>query len=151
MALLQERSFKADDFARLHPGGSLGRKLLTRVSDVMGLDALRVLSPTANMREAIVLLAEQRGIAIVVEKGQVAGVITAGDLTRLLEREQNVFDVPVHKVMTSQPRMARDSELGSAVVRRMEQQRILAMPVVDEADLLVGVVHLHDLLRAGAA
>ena len=151
VALLQERSFKADDFARLHPGGSLGRKLLTRVSDVMGLDALRVLAPTANMREAIVLLAEQRGIAVVVENGHVLGVITAGDLTRLLEREQSVFDVPVHRVMTGKPRLARDSELGSAVVHRMEQQRILAMPVVDDQDKLVGVVHLHDLLRAGAA
>ncbi|MDQ6612832.1 MAG: KpsF/GutQ family sugar-phosphate isomerase, partial [Gemmatimonadota bacterium] len=73
VALLQERSFKADDFARLHPGGALGRKLLTRVRDVMGLDALRVLGPGATMREAIVLLAEQRGIAIVVENGQVSG------------------------------------------------------------------------------
>ena len=151
VALLQEKGFKADDFARLHPGGSLGRKLLTRVSDVMGMNALRVLSPSANMREAIVLLAEQRGIAIVVENGHVAGVITAGDLTRLLEREENVFEVPVLGVMTSRPRMARESELGSAVVHRMEQFGILAMPVVDDAEHLVGVVHLHDLMRAGAA
>ncbi|MDQ6612146.1 MAG: CBS domain-containing protein, partial [Gemmatimonadota bacterium] len=81
----------------------------------------------------------------------VSGEITAGDLTRLLEREQNVFDVPVHRVMTGKPRLARDGELGSAVVHRMEQQRIVAMPVIDDDEVLVGVVHLHDLLRAGAA
>ena len=150
VALLLEKGFRKEDFARLHPGGALGRRLLTRVRDVMERDDLPMLPRDATMREAVVLLAARRGIAIVVEQSRVNGVVTAGDLTRLLERERDVLTVPVTQVMTSAPRVARDDELGSAVVHRMETHGIMAMPVVDEAGLLVGVVHLHDLMRAGA-
>ncbi len=150
VALLLEKGFRKEDFARLHPGGALGRRLLTRVRDVMERDGLPMLPRDATMREAVVLLAARRGIAIVVEQSRVSGVVTAGDLTRLLERERDVLTVPVTQVMTSAPRVARDDELGSAVVHRMETHGIMAMPVVDEAGLLVGVVHLHDLMRAGA-
>ena len=150
VALLLEKGFRKEDFARLHPGGALGRRLLTRVRDVMERDDLPMLPSDATMREAVVLLAARRGIAIVVEQSRVSGVVTAGDLTRLLERERDVLTVPVTQVMTSAPRMARDDELGSAVVHRMETHGIMAMPVVDEAGVLVGVVHLHDLMRAGA-
>ena len=150
VALLLEKGFRKEDFARLHPGGALGRRLLTRVRDVMERDDLPMLPSDATMREAVVLLAARRGIAIVVEQSRVSGVVTAGDLTRLLERERDVLTVPVTQVMTSAPRVARDDELGSAVVHRMETHGIMAMPVVDEAGVLVGVVHLHDLMRAGA-
>lgn len=150
VALMAEKGFRAEDFARLHPGGALGRKLLTRVSDVMETDRLPVLPRTATMREAVVLLAERRGIAIVVEQGQVSGVVTAGDLTRLLERHQDVLTVPVASVMTTTPRLAQEHELGSAVVHRMETHGIMAMPVTSGSGQLVGVVHLHDLMRAGA-
>jgi arabinose-5-phosphate isomerase len=151
VALLQERGFEADDFARLHPGGALGRKLLTRVRDVMESSGLPTLHPSATMREAIVRLAERRGIALVVDGVTVIGVITAGDLTRLMEREEQVFAVPVVQVMNRTPKLAQADELGSAVVHRMEQFGIMAMPVVDPSGALVGVVHLHDLMRAGAA
>lgn len=151
VALLQQKSFNADDFARLHPGGALGRRLLTRVADVMDMNVLVTLSPDALMRDAVMLLAKQRGLAIVAEHGKVLGVITGGDLARLMEREADVLTIPVHRVMTSSPRVARVEELGSAVVGRMEQSRIMAMPVVDEDTKLVGVVHLHDLMRAGVA
>lgn len=151
VALLQEKGFGKEDFAKLHPGGSLGRRLLTRVRDVMVRNDLPMLSSAATMREAVVLLAARRGIAIVVEHERVAGVVTAGDLTRLLEREQDVLAVPVRSVMTVSPRVAHDLELGSAVVHRMERFGIMAMPVINEAQQLVGVVHLHDLMRAGAA
>ena len=151
VALLEEKGFQVGDFARLHPGGSLGRKLLTQVKDVMVTGTfLPVLSPEATMREAVVQLAERRGIAVVRnEDGTVAGVVTSGDLTRLMEREDNVMPVPVRSVMTITPRLAHDDELGSAVVYRMEQHGIISMPVIDEADKLVGVIHLHDLMRAG--
>ena len=151
VALLEEKGFKADDFARLHPGGSLGRKLLTQVRDVMVTDsAVPVLPLSATMREAVVQLAEKRGIAVIRgEDGSVAGVITSGDLTRLMEREDNVMPVPVTSVMTANPRIAHEDELGSAVVYRMEQHGIISMPVVDSSEKLVGVVHLHDLMRAG--
>jgi len=150
IALLEEKGFNAADFARLHPGGALGRRLLTRVSDVMITDKVPVLSATATMREAVVLLAERRGIAIVTETdGAVAGVITTGDLSRLMEHEENVFPIPVRKVMNTRPKTARTDELGSAVVYRMETHGIISMPVLDEAGSVVGVIHLHDLMRAG--
>ena len=151
VALLEEKGFQAGDFARLHPGGSLGRRLLTQVKDVMVTGhLLPVLSLNATMREAVVQLAERRGIAVVRnEDGTVAGVVTSGDLTRLMEREDNVMPIPVTTIMTQTPRLARDDELGSAVVYRMEQHGIISMPVIDDQNKLVGVIHLHDLMRAG--
>ena len=151
VALLQEKGFRAEDFARFHPGGALGRRLLTRVNDVMERERLPVLEPTATMREALVLLAERRGIAVVSKEGVVEGVVTSGDLTRLLEREEGGLSVPVSSVMTRNPQVASNDELGSAVVHRMEKRGIIAMPVVDHTNKLVGVVHLHDLMRAGVA
>lgn len=150
VALLQAKGFRAEDFARLHPGGALGRRLLTRVGDVMETDRLPVLPHGATMRDAVVLLAGRRGIAVVVEQDRVSGVVTAGDLTRLLERQDDVLSVPVATVMTTTAQVAEAHELGSAVVHRMETYGIMAMPVVDDAHRLVGVVHLHDLMRAGA-
>lgn len=151
VALLEEKGFKSEDFARLHPGGALGRKLLTQVRDVMVTGNLvPVLTPDATMREAVVQLAERRGIAVIRDdSGRVAGVVTSGDLTRLMEREDNVMPIPVRTIMTTNPRIAKDDELGSAVVYRMEQHGIISMPVVDDQEKLVGVIHLHDLMRAG--
>jgi arabinose-5-phosphate isomerase len=151
VALLEAKGFRREDFARLHPGGALGRRLLTRVADVMLTSALPVLAPEDTMRRAVVALAEQRGIVVVAAEGRVVGVFTAGDLTRLMEREEHFFPVPLREVMVRSPKTAQPQELGSAVVYRMERHGIMAMPVVDEAQALVGVVHLHDLLRAGAA
>ena len=151
VALLEEKGFRREDFARLHPGGSLGRKLLTRVADVMVAHELPLLGLDATMRDAVVQLAERRGIAIVVNGGRLAGVLTAGDLTRLMEREADVFAVPVTRVMTANPKLARPDEVASAAVYRMEKHGIMALPVVDEQERVVGVVHLHDLMRAGVA
>ena len=150
IALLEEKGFDADDFARLHPGGSIGRRLLTRISDVMVTENLPILPESATMREAVVQLAERRGIAIVAAaSGAVAGVITTGDLSRLMEHEENVFPIPVTRVMTRNPKVALADELGSAVVYRMETHGIVAMPVLNGRDEIVGVIHLHDLMRAG--
>ena len=151
VALLQEKGFQREDFARLHPGGALGKKLLITVSDVMETADLPVLAATATMREAVVRLAERRGIAIVTgPKQDVHGVVTAGDLSRLMEKRADVLSIPVVDVMTRSPKMAKADELGSAAVHRMEQHGIMALPVVNAAGTLVGVVHLHDLMRAGA-
>lgn len=150
VTLLEHKGFRREDFARLHPGGSLGKRLLTRVCDVMVTDKLPVLERGAMMRDAVMMLAERRGtVAIVNDAGQVVGVVTAGDLTRLMERETDVFTVPVERVMNRQPKTARAEELGSAVVYRMETFGIMAMPVLDGDDRVVGMVHLHDLMRAG--
>ena len=150
VALLEHKGFRREDFARLHPGGSLGKKLLTTVADVMENEHLPVLPVTATMREAIVPLAERRGLVVLsTGDGVVSGVVTAGDLARLLERSTDPFAAPVADVMTRTPRLARADELASGVVFRMERFGVMAMPVLNADDRLVGVVHLHDLLRAG--
>ncbi|HKS07155.1 MAG TPA: KpsF/GutQ family sugar-phosphate isomerase [Gemmatimonadaceae bacterium] len=152
VALLEVKGFKREDFARLHPGGALGRKLLLRVADVMVDKALPTLQPSATMRDAIVELSSKRGIAVIVNGDRrVQGVITTGDLTRLMEKERDVMTVPVANVMSRSPRTAHIDELASAVVFRMQEQGVIAMPVVDADDRLAGVVHLHDLMRAGAS
>jgi arabinose-5-phosphate isomerase len=151
VALLQERGFQREDFARLHPGGALGRKLVVRVEEIMLRQDLPMLRERDTMREAIVMIAERRGIAIVADaNGRVEGVLTAGDLSRLVERnaDQDLFPIPVRTVMTKQPKLAKIGELASAVAYRLEHAGIMAMPVVDENEVVVGVVHLHDLLRA---
>lgn len=152
VALLAEKGFKREDFARLHPGGSIGRRLLTQVDEIMERDNLPVMHQGDTMRQAIVLLAERRGIAIMVDAGErVIGVMTAGDLTRTMEREPDVMRVPVEQVLNRTPRVARHNELASAVVFRMEQHGIMSMPVLGDGDRLVGVIHLHDLMRARLA
>jgi len=152
VTLLEVKGFRREDFARLHPGGSLGKRLLLAVREVMLTDNLPILGTDATMREAVVQLAERRGIAVVTNaSGVLQGVITTGDLTRLMEREAEFLKTRVDAVMTKSPKVAGPDELGSAVVYRMEQGGIMSMPVVDAASRVVGVVHLHDLMRAGAA
>jgi arabinose-5-phosphate isomerase len=149
VALLQEKGFRREDFARIHPGGALGRALVTKVEEIMLRDQLPILRDGDTMRDAIVMIAERRGIAIVVDaRTHVDGVLTAGDLSRLVERSDDLWAVPVRGVMTRDPKLARTGELASAVLYRMEQVGIMAMPVVNENEELVGVVHLHDLMRA---
>ena len=150
VALLEQKGFRREDFARLHPGGSLGRKLLMTVAEVMENEHLPVLPVTASMREAIVPLAERRGLVVLsTGDGVVSGVVTAGDLARLLEHNADPFSASVADVMTRAPRLARADELASGVVFRMERFGVMAMPVLNSDDRLVGIVHLHDLMRAG--
>lgn len=152
VALLERKGFRAEDFARLHPGGALGRRLLMRARDVMVSGDLPTLDPTATMRQAVVLLAERRGtVAVLDAERRVLGVITAGDLTRLMERDENFLQVPVSQVMNRSPKVARAEELGNAVVYRMEKFGIMAMPVLDDDERMVGMIHLHDLMRAGVS
>lgn len=149
---LARKGFRREDFARLHPGGSLGRRLLMRVHEVMERTDLPVIDATTTVRQAIVRLAARRGIVIVSQDGtKVDGLFTAGDLTRLMQNEADPFSRLIGDVMTRTPRTARAEELASAVVYRMEQHGIMAMPVLDQHAHLVGVVHLHDLMRAGVA
>lgn len=151
VALLLRQGFTREDFARLHPGGALGRKLTLRVRDVMIGEGYPFLSADDTMRRAIVLLAEQRGtVPIVDHDHHVIGVVTAGDLTRLMERSDTFFDVPVSRVMNPSPKVTTSDALASAAVFQMEQHGIMALPVLDSSERLTGIVHLHDLLRAGA-
>lgn len=151
MVVLRKKGFRAEDFARFHPGGALGRRLTLRVEDVMVGEGYPSLRPDAPMREAIVPLARLRGTIPIVNVGdEVVGVVTAGDLTRLMEEDPEGFlDVPVAQVMTVDPKVARMGQLAGAVVRDLEAHGIMALPVVDDGGRLRGVVHLHDLLRSG--
>ncbi len=151
VALLLRRGFGRDDFARLHPGGALGRRLLLRVADVMVTRDLPLLAPDSTMRECVVQLAERRGTAAVVDgERRLLGVVTSGDLTRLMEREEHFFAVHVSEIMTTQPLTAEPDQLAAAAVGVMERRGVMALPVVDEERRVIGMVHLHDLMRAGA-
>ena len=152
VTLLEVKGFRREDFAALHPGGVLGRKLLLRVADVMLTQDIPILTPDRPMRECVVLLAEKRGTVAVVEKGKgtLAGVVTSGDLTRLMERTDKFLDMPVGDVMTRTPKTTTGEELASAAVSLMERHGIMALPVLDGDKQVVGIVHLHDLMKAGA-
>jgi arabinose-5-phosphate isomerase len=151
VALLETRGFTRDDFARLHPGGSLGRKLTLRVRDVMVDEDYPRLGPDAPMRQCVMLLAEKRGTVPVVDgAGRVIGVVTSGDLTRRMERQEDIFDTPVGDVMNRDPKVVESDELAAAAVFVMETHGIMALPVVSAERRLIGLVHLHDLLRANA-
>jgi len=152
VTLLEVKGFRREDFAALHPGGALGRNLLLRVADVMLANDIPALGPDRPMRECVVLLAEKRGtVAVVDPAGSLVGVVTAGDLTRLMEKTDTFLDLPVGDVMTRRPKTTTRDELAGAAVRLMEEHGIMALPVLDGGRKVVGMVHLHDLMKAGAA
>jgi arabinose-5-phosphate isomerase len=151
VALLVKRGFTREDFARLHPGGALGRKLTLRVQDVMLAADYPWLTEAGTMRECVVLLAERRGTVPIVDDGhRVIGVVTSGDMARLMEREERFFDVAVTDVMNRAPKVTVPDALAAAAVFQMETHGIMALPVIASDRTLVGIVHLHDLLRSGA-
>lgn len=149
MALLERKGFGRDDFAALHPAGRLGRKLLLRVQDVM-VPAERTLPPTATMQQVVVGLAHGRGIVAIINGDTLVGVITAGDLTRIVERTAEYLGVRAESAMTSAPRVVHAGDLAAYALGEFERHSIMAAPVLDEAERVVGIVHLHDLLRSGA-
>jgi arabinose-5-phosphate isomerase len=148
VTLLEVKGFGREDFAALHPGGTLGRRLLLRVGDVM--IPARPIPPAASMREVVETLAHERGLAIITEDGRLVGVFSAGDLTRLAQQRPEYLTVPVASVMTRTPKSIGSDALAAAAVGQMERHGIMVLPVVDADARVVGVVHLHDLMRAGA-
>ena len=148
VTLLEVKGFGREAFAALHPAGRLVRKMLLRVRDVM-IKPGRILGPGGTMTDAVVSLAHDRGLAMVAEKGRLVGVITTGDLTRLVEKDPDFHRVPVVAVMTKTPKTIGPDELAAAAVGMM-RRGVIALPVVDTEENIVGVVHLHDLMRAGA-
>ena len=151
MALLTRRDFRPEDFAVFHPGGSLGKRLLLTVADVMLTGDLVPSVPVfATMREAIVEMAHKRGtVPVVDDSGRVVGVVTNGDLMRLMEETGEVFAIPVADVMSKEPKTISADALAATAVNQMENHGIVALPVVDADRTLVGIVHLHDCMRAG--
>jgi arabinose-5-phosphate isomerase len=152
LAVLDARGFSVEDFARSHPGGSLGRKLLTRVADVMRTgDAVPRVPQTATLAEAIVeMSAKGMGMTVVVGKeDKVAGVFTDGDLRRCLGRVGDAKSAHVAEVMTRAPRTIGAERLAADCVVLMETPpKIMSLLVVDDTGTLVGAVQMHDLFRA---
>lgn len=151
ITVFQLKGFRPEDFAALHPGGALGRKLSVYVRDVMVVDDFPSLGEDASVRDVIAPLAERRGtVPIIDAEHRLVGVVTAGDLTRLMEHDRDFLDRGVRDIMTHDPKTASANELGSAAASRMEAHGVMALPVVREDRTVEGVVHLHDLMRAGA-
>jgi len=151
VALLDARGFREQDFALSHPGGALGRRLLTHVRDVMRSgDAVPMVSPETPLVEALLEIT-RKGLgmtAIVDADGRPVGVFTDGDLRRVIERMHDFSNIQIRDVMHADPRRVRPEQLAVDAVAVMEEFRINQMLVVDADDRLVGALHIHDLTRA---
>lgn len=147
VALAEKKGFRAENFADLHPGGKLGKRLM-RVAQLMhGGDALPRVAADTRMHDVIHEMSSKRlGMTTVLDGGgKLLGVISDGDLRRLLEsRSQVALDLTAGKVMTRSPHTIRSDELAAAALAQMEERKITSLVVVED-DRAVGVVHLHDL------
>ena len=152
IALLEERHFSAEDFALLHPGGYLGKRLLLKVKDIMhtGTD-IPIVSEDANMKEVILEMTSKRfGTTTVVnEKKELVGIFTDGDLRRLVEKTEEIFKLKAREVMTRNPKTISEEELAAKALNRMEFYNITCLIVPDGKKEPIGILHLHDLLKAG--
>jgi arabinose-5-phosphate isomerase len=151
VALLEARGFTSQDFARSHPGGALGRKLLLHVADVMRTgDDLPVVGPDESLANGLIVMSKKGlGMCVIVEAGRMLGVFTDGDLRRVLDREINVHRSTMREVMTSPGKSIKATELAAEAAHLMEKHRITALPVIDAQGALAGALNVHDLLRAG--
>jgi arabinose-5-phosphate isomerase len=151
VALLDARGFSADDFARSHPGGALGRKLLTHVRDVMRTgEAVPMVRAGATLAEAILEITKKgMGMTTVVDgERRLIGIFTDGDLRRALERAADLHATRIEAVMTRSPRTIRPEALAVQAVEVMESRKSTQLPVVDAAGRVVGALNIHDLFRA---
>jgi arabinose-5-phosphate isomerase len=151
VACLEARGFGAADFARSHPGGSLGRKLLTRVADVMRTgQALPTVQASATVFQALEEMSHKgMGMTIVLDENQrPVGIFTDGDLRRLIEREGDIRALKVTDGMGRQPRHIRPDAMAVDAATLMDSQRISQMLVIDESGVLMGALHMHDLMAA---
>jgi arabinose-5-phosphate isomerase len=151
VALLDARGFSADDFARSHPGGTLGRKLLTHVRDVMRTgDAVPMVRADTTLAEAILEITRKgMGMTTVVDgERRLIGIFTDGDLRRALERAVDLHATRIEAVMTRDPRTIRPEALAVEAVEVMESRKSTQLPVVDAANRVVGALNIHDLFRA---
>ncbi|MCM1512166.1 MAG: KpsF/GutQ family sugar-phosphate isomerase [Oxalobacter formigenes] len=151
VAVLDARGFRETDFARSHPGGALGRKLLTLVSDVMRSGgAVPVVRADTPLRDALFEITK-KGIAmtaVVDDNYRAIGVFTDGDLRRLLEKTEDFSRIPISEVMSRNPRTIGPEKLAAEAVNLMEQHRINQLLVADSQGKLIGAVHIHDLTQA---
>ena len=152
VALLEARGFSAEDFAFSHPGGSLGRRLLLRVSDIMhtGDQIPQVAEGTTLSGALLEITRKGLGMTTVVNAaGTLTGIFTDGDLRRTLDKSVDVHTTPIQDVMTRNGKTIRADHLAAEALNIMEEMKINALPVTDANGTLVGAINMHDLLRAG--
>ncbi|AKJ94201.1 MULTISPECIES: KpsF/GutQ family sugar-phosphate isomerase [Thioalkalivibrio] len=154
VAVLDARGFTANDFARSHPGGRLGRRLLVHVADIMHTDdAIPRITPEAPLKDALFEIT-RKGLGLVIVAGaddEIQGVFTDGDLRRTLDAGHSLDGLTIGEAMTTGGHTAQPDWLAVEALEAMESRRINALPVTDAENRLVGVINMHDLLRAGVA
>jgi arabinose-5-phosphate isomerase len=151
MTLIQKRGFRAEEFARFHPGGKLGKQLL-KVRDLMHSgDRMPLVGEWRPMKEAIYEISGKRlGMTCVVNRqGELMGIVTDGDIRRLLEKDLEFLTKPVSLCMTCHPKMIDPDALAAQAVRIMETHSITSLLITDQEKKPIGVIHLHDILKAG--
>lgn len=151
ISLLELRGFKPEDFALSHPGGSLGRRLLTKVSDIMHKkERLPVVNASSSLKDAVVEISKKGlGItAVAADDLTLLGVITDGDLRRILDHNIDIREMKSVDVMNKVPKVLKQSDLATTAVELMEKYKITGFLVVDDKDKLVGAFNLHDLFKA---
>jgi arabinose-5-phosphate isomerase len=152
VALLQTRGFTAEDFALSHPGGSLGKRLLLHVSDIMHTgDALPMVTSEATLHDALEMMsAKGLGMTAIIDaEGRLEGLYTDGDLRRTLNNPIDIHRQPVSEVMTRNCKTAPPNMLAAEALQMMDENKINGLLVVDDNQQLVGAFNMHDLLRAG--
>jgi arabinose-5-phosphate isomerase len=151
VVLYERKGFTRENFAATHPGGTIGRRLLLKLEDLMKQgEAIPSVAATAPFQEVLVEISRKRLGATLVTKGRrLLGIITDGDLRRLLEKRADIYAMRASEMMTAGPMVAPAEMLGSAALVMLEDHKRTHLPVVDARGRLLGIVHIHDLIEAG--
>jgi len=152
VALLEKRNFTVEDFAFLHPGGSLGKRLSLKIKEIMIKgDGVPIVKENAELKDVILEMTSKRlGTTSVVDaEGKLKGVITDGDLRRLLERTMDIIGLTAKDVMSENPKVMQAEYLASFALQQMENYHITTLIIIDEKNNPAGIVHLHDLIKLG--
>ena len=150
VCLLKQRGFTSKDFAKYHPGGALGKKLYLRVEDISSQNEKPVVNSKQTLKEVIVEISSKRlGVAAVVDNNKLIGIVTDGDLRRMLGKDLDINQLTVKDIMSASPKTIQQNSLAIEALHYMEDKSISQLLVVDENNVYIGVIHLHDLLREG--
>lgn len=152
VVLLEKRGFTAEDFALLHPAGSLGKRLALKIEEIMTKEeGIPIVKESANLKDIIFEMTSKRlGTTCVVNsEGKLTGIITDGDLRRLLEKTMDVKDLRAADIMSKNPKTTKKDYLASFALQHMENHKITSLIIADDDNIPVGIVHLHDLLNIG--
>ncbi len=149
VCLMEIRGFKSEDFAKYHPGGALGKKLLLRVKDMLEDNHKPMVSPDAPVKKVIFEISEKRlGVTAVIEDDKVIGIITDGDIRRMLNNTDTIAGLTARDIMTKSPKMIKSSDMAMDALNIMEDFSITQLVVSDQEEYK-GIIHLHDILKEG--